>query len=278
MVCMTIVQPKVSFVTVCFNTPELIRVLLRGVEQARFSFPFEYFLVDNGHDETADMVRSLFPWVTVIRSGRNVGYGAGNNLAFRRARGEYVMLVNPDLTVFPGEMERLLACMDSHPRIGVLGPRVDNPNGTRQESCTRFPSLLMPAYRRTALGKTPWGKRALDQYFMRDIPHDEIHDTDALYGSAVLIRGEALREIGHFDERFFMYYEDVDLCRRAWERAWRVTYAPVARFVHYHQRQSHIRGPWELLTNKLVRIHIASGVKYVLKYWGKPIPTRTSMR
>lgn len=258
--------PKVSFVTVCYRTPHLIRILLKGIEDAQFAFPFEYFLVDNGDDGTAKMVRERFPWVTVIEPGSNVGFGGGNNMAFRAATGEYVMLVNPDLTIFPGEMEKLLEFADATPNAGVIGPLVVNPNGTRQESCTRLPTPLMPLYRRTVLGRTPFGKRALDQYLMRDVPHHKTHETDAVYGAAMLIRKPVLDEVGHFDERFFMYYEDVDLCRRIQTAGWRVLYAPVARFAHYHQRESRIRAPWEVFTNRMARVHIASGVKYFLKY------------
>lgn len=268
---------KVSFVTVCYKTPNLIRVLLRGVERAGLSFSFEYFLVDNGQDGTAEMVRTLFPWVTVMEpAGGNAGFAAGNNLALRRALGEYAMLVNPDLTVFPGEMEKLLAYADANPQVGICGPRVENPNGTRQESCTLFPHALMPLYSRTHFGRTPWGARAIERYLMRDQNHDQTHDADTVYGAAMLIRKKLLDEAGMFDERFFMYYEDVDLCRRAWMRGWRVCYAPVARFTHYHQRQSLIRAPWELLTNRIARVHIASGVRYFLKYRGIPHPPRAA--
>ncbi len=261
-------SPKVSFVTVCYRTPDLIRLLLKGIEEARFEFPFEYFLVDNGRDGTARMVRERFPWVTVIEPESNVGFGKGNNLAFQMAQGEYVMLVNPDLTVFRGEMEKLLAFADAEPRAGIIGPLVENPNGTRQESCTRLPTPLIPAYSRTFLGRTPFGRKALDRFLMRDLSHDAPHDVEAVYGAAMLVRRPVLDQVGHFDERFFMYYEDVDLCRRAKSAGWNVCYAPVARFAHYHQRESRIRAPWELLTNRLAREHIASGVKYFLKYRG----------
>lgn len=264
--------PKVSFVTVCYNTPHLIRVLLSGVERASFGFPFEYFLVDNGADGTAKMVAERFPWARVINPGSNVGFAKGNNMAFRQAEGEYVMLINPDLTIFQGEMEKLLAFAEEHNSIGLIGPRIENPNGTRQESCTRFPHPLMPLYSRTVLGRTNTGQRALDTYYMRDLDHDGVHDTESLYGSAMLIRRSVLDGIGMFDERFFMYYEDVDLCRRVWKNGGRVAYAPVARFVHYHQRESMLRKPWELFTNPVVRIHIGSGVKYFWKYRGEPHP------
>lgn len=257
---------KVSFITVCYKTPNLVRLLLRGIEEAAFPFPFEYILVDNGGDGTARMVRERFPWVTVIEPGENLGFAKANNLAIAQAKGEYVMLTNPDLTVFPGEMEKLIAHADALPESGVFAPWIENPNGMRQENCVRFPNLLIPVYQRTLLGRSPWGKRTLHRYHMRDVDHTSVHHPDSVYGAAMLIRRKVIEQIGGLDERFFMYYEDVDFCRRTWGAGWKVTFVPHARFVHYHQRESLLRAPWELVTNRLVRIHIASALKYFLKY------------
>jgi hypothetical protein len=265
-------SPKVSFITAAYKTPHLIRLLLKGVEAAKFAFPFEYILVDNGCDGTAAMVRERFPWVTVIEPGANLGFAKGNNLGIRAATGEYVMLTNPDLTIFPGEMEKLVAFADATPDAGLIGPRVEHPNGDRQATCTRFPRMTIPALRRTFLGKMPWGKRFIDSYLMDDVDHSVPHDADVLYGAAILARRRVLEEIGHFDERFFMYYEDVDLCRRAWAKGWRVVYAPVARFPHYHARESMIANPLELFTKPTTRYHIASSVRYHLKYRGVALP------
>lgn len=266
---------KVTFVTVAYRTPDLIRMLLRGVESARFAFPFEYILVNNNPgDETSKLVRERFPWVKLIEAPGNVGFGAANNLAFREASGEYVMLVNPDLTLFPGEMEKLVAFADANADIGFVGPRLHNPNGTVQKNANRFPTPMIPVYRRTFLGKTPWGKRAVDQYFMEGTDWSSPIDVDGVFGAAILIRRRALDDIGHFDERFWMYFEDIDLCRRAWEKGWRVTYYPHVRLVHYLQRESRVKWPWEVVTNRVSRAHIASGVKYFWKYRSRPLPRR----
>lgn len=266
-------HPKVTFVTVCFRTPGLIRQLLKGVEAAHFSFPFEYILVDNAAgDGTGAMVREEFPWVTILDEQGNVGFGAGNNVAFRRARGEYIMLVNPDLTFFPGEFEKLLAFADTHPDHGFMGPRLLNPDRTLQRSFHRFPGPQIPIVRRTPLGRTTWGMRQIDRYLMRDADPDAIQDVDGLFGAAILIRAKALETIGHFDEHFFMYFEDVDLCRRAWESGWRVAYVPVAMFVHYHQRESEVKHLWDVFTNRVLREHLKSAWYYFSKYRGKPHP------
>jgi N-acetylglucosaminyl-diphospho-decaprenol L-rhamnosyltransferase len=268
--------PKVTFVTVCYRTPGLIKQLLKGVEDARFSFPYEYILVDNAAgDGTGAMVRERFPWVKIIDEQGNVGFGAGNNLAFRIAQGEYVMLVNPDLTMFAGEMEKLLAFADAHPDIGFIGPKLLNPDRTLQRSFHRFPSPLIPIYRRTGLGRMEFGKRAIDQYLMQDVDPSLTQDVDGLFGAAILIRRTALEQVGHFDEQFFMYFEDVDLCRRAWEKGWRVTYAPVAEFVHYHQRESEVKRISDLFKNRVLREHIKSAFRYFWKYRGKGHPRYT---
>src|SRR5688572_24681969 len=156
-------QPLVTFVTVNYKTPHLIRQLLKGVEEAGFRFSFEYILVDNASgDGTVEMVRERFPWVHVIDSPKNGGYGTGNNLALAKARGEYVLLLNPDVTVFPGEVEAWLEWMHVRPDVGISGPRVLNPDGSDQESCYRFPNLLTPVLRRTFIGRLPAARKSLD--------------------------------------------------------------------------------------------------------------------
>jgi N-acetylglucosaminyl-diphospho-decaprenol L-rhamnosyltransferase len=261
-------DPKVSFVTVCYRTPHLIRLLLKGVEDADFAFDHEYFLVDNSPgDGTGDMVKSRYPWVEVIDTPRNVGFGAGNNHALRRARGEYIMLVNPDLVIFPGEMEKLVTFLDEHPDVGFAGPMLLHPDGAMQYSCYRFPGPLIPIYRRSLLGRTPWGKRAVDHYLMKElVKQNRAMEVDALMGSAILIRRKALEEIGMFDEKYFMYFEEVDICRRAWHYNWRVAYVPHVKMVHYHARESVVSWPWQIFTHKLARAHIGSALYYFWKY------------
>ncbi|MBD3281561.1 glycosyltransferase [Candidatus Uhrbacteria bacterium] len=267
-------DPKVTFITVCYKTPNLIRLLLKGFESAGIKFSYEYYLVDNAPgDGTGKMVRELNPWVNVIETPKNVGFGAGNNHALRRARGEYIMLVNPDLVIFPGELEKLVDFLDGHPDIGLVGPKLLNPDRTCQNSCYRFPGPLIPVYRRTPLGLTPWGKRAIRHYLMhQELQRDTAMEVDALMGSALMLRRRVIDEIGYFDEKFFMYFEEVDICRRAWKYNWRVVYVPQAQLVHYHARESLIRRPWQIITHKPTRHHIASAVYYFWKYRGAQNP------
>ncbi len=265
--------PDVTFVTVYFNTPDATRALLKSFENARFGFTHEYYLIDNNPAaRMGTVIQQDHPWIQVILSPKNLGFGVGNNIGMQRARGRYVILVNPDLMIAPGEMEQWIKWMDEHQDVGISGPRVLNPDGTDQHSCYRFHSLMTPLYRRTILGKTPWGKRALNQFLMTNMDRSQESDVDWVLGAAMCIRREVLERIGYFDPRFFMYFEDADLCHRAWEAGFRVTYTPAARFTHEYQHQSRTRHVWDALTNKLARIHIASGIKFFLKHFGKPNP------
>lgn len=264
---------KVTFVTVAYRTPDLIRTLLSGIEKLGFDFPFEYILVNNAPgDGTSEMARERFPWVKVLDAPGNVGFAGGHNIAFREARGEYIMFINPDLIVFKGEMEKLLAAAERLPKSGIVGPRLMYPNHEMQRSFHRYPKLMTPVYRRTFLGRTSWGKRHVDWYFMRDVDEKKTIDVDGIFGAACLIRHDVLKEVGFFDERYFMYFEDVDLCRRTREKGWRVIYFPDAVFVHYHTRESKVSRPWLILTNRLARAHISSAVKYFWKFRGKALP------
>lgn len=263
--------PLVSFVTVNYKTPHFIRHLLQGIQDAQLGFSYEYFVVDNdSKDGTVEMVQERFPWATVIASPKNVGFGAGNNLAFQQAKGKYIVLMNPDLTVFPGELETWIEWMEKHPDVGISGPRIVNPDWSDQDSCYRFPTLFIPLYRRTFLGKL--AKKTVDAYLMKDMDRTREQDVDWVLGASLCVRREDLDKIGRFDERFFMYFEDADLCRRMWMSGKRVTYTPVAKLVHYHQRQSKTKFALQAVLNPVARIHIASGVKYFLKYFRQSNP------
>lgn len=270
---LTQTEPLATFITVNTRTPHFIRNLLQGVQAAKWEFPFEYFVVDNGsHDGSVEMLRERFPWVKIIENDRNLGFGPSNNRAMRQAKGKYVALINPDLTLFPGECEKWLAWMETHPEVAMTGPRLKNPDGEDQDSVCRFHELLTPAYRRTPLGRTPWGRRALDRYLAKDLDRTREQEVDWVLGAAVLMRRAALERVNYFDERFFLYFEDEDLCRRFWEAGEKVMYVPDASFVHYYQRESRITHWWEALTKRKTRIHILSGLKYFIKYARKGNP------
>jgi len=264
---------KVSIVTVNYKTPHHIRNLLKSIEAIELSMPFEFFLIDNASgDESVAMVKDQFSWAHLIELKENIGFGPGNNEGMKRASGEYLFICNPDLVLSKGEVEKWVDWMDRNPDVGISGPRLLNPDGTDQESCYQFPKVYIPILRRTPLGKMKWAERAIERYTMRQHARTERRDVDWILGAAMMIRRNVVETIGFFDPDIFLYFEDTDMCRRAWEAGYRVTYTPAAKCTHYHARESMTTWPWEALTNRTTRLHIKSAVQYFWKYRGKALP------
>jgi N-acetylglucosaminyl-diphospho-decaprenol L-rhamnosyltransferase len=159
--------------------------------------------------------------------------------------------------------------MENNLKVGVVGPKQFNPDGTVQDTCFRWPGLLTPLYRRTPLGKIGLAKKDLDRFLYKDYNKNEAREVDWLLGSFLFCRAEALRRVGAFDERFFIYFEDTDLCRRFWRGGWQVVYNPEVAITHNHKRQS-AKTPWyKFFQNKASLHHLASWVKYLWKWRGK---------
>ncbi len=177
------------------------------------------------------------------------------------------MILNADLILFKDALWQMIEYLENNPQIGLLGPQLLNFNGSIQDSAYRFYRPLTIIYRRTFLGRTKMGKADLDRFLMKDRDHRVPFDVDWLLGAALMVRRRALEEVGLMDERFFLYFEDVDWCRRYHDAGWRVVYLPAAKMHHYHGRVSKKRnGLGDILFNKYAWIHIASAIKYFLKY------------
>jgi GT2 family glycosyltransferase len=143
-----------------------------------------------------------------------------------------------------------------------------------QYSCGNFPDWHLPFYRRTFLGKTTLGKKWLKNYLMMDWDHNQNKEVDWLFGACLLIRHQALTKVGLLDERFFLYLEDTDWCRRFWENNYQVVYFAQAKVIHYHRRSSAENTGLTGLFSRAGRIHLSSFIKYFLKYLGKPRPVK----
>ncbi len=203
----------------------------------------------------------------------NKGFGGGQNVALKRVEARYYFLANPDLLFdqTPHAVAQLVAWMDKHPLVGMAGPQLINYDGSLQYSCYSFPSLFAQIARRLSLDKRYKRlKRRVSQLLMNDFDHSRTAPVDWIMGSAMMIRAQALRHVGGFDERFFMYFEDCDLCRRFWSHGWPVYYVPSVRITHGHRRQSaSVPGIKALLLNPLTRVHVVSWIKYFYKWRGQ---------
>ena len=282
--------PTLSLIIVSWNVWDLLRACLRSVE--RVSRPvaeapglrafgpqmdqpgaptLELIVVDNASaDATVDLLGSLFPWVRVIASAENLGFTAGNNRGYAVSRGRMVYFLNPDTELVDDSLWQLFHAVDEDPNVGGAGPRLVYGDGSPQSNRRRFPTRLTPFFESTWLGNAwpgnPWARR----YHLADWPDTFRQEVDWLVGAALLMRRAALEavmlgESEVFDEGFFMYSEEMDLCKRVKAAGWRMVFVPEATVIHYEGRSS-----GQVVAARHVHFN-TSKVRYTRKYHGKLI-------
>ena len=228
---------RLALVIINYNTREDLRRCLLSAGE-RLGDAFSLTVVDNGStDGSREVVREEFPRVALVENPGNPGYASACNAGLRATSEPYVMVLNSDVEFVEGGLEVLVNYMEEHPEVGALGPMVLNPDGTRQMSCRRFPSMLENVVH-GFLGDV-WPDNPLTKsYQMKDLEGAGPREVDWVSGAAMLLRREAVEEVGGFDERYFMYVEDVDLCWRLRRAGYGVVYHPGFRLVHRVGRAS----------------------------------------
>ena len=255
--------PELSIVVVTFNSSDYIEACLQAFNQASENLPTVKIVVDNGsQDQTIALVKHNFSDWRIIQNSSNIGYGAACNLGIKDSQAPFILISNPDVVVQESTVTELLGYIQGNPSCGIAACQLINSDGTTQRSYRRSPlphHILGRALERLPLFK---GHIHSSSYLMNDKPADASHQVDWLLGSCMLLRRSALDAIGLFDERFFLYCEDVDLCWRMNCRGWQVTYYPQAQAFHHHQQKSTHR-PF----SQLAWIHLLS----MLRHWKKRI-------
>jgi N-acetylglucosaminyl-diphospho-decaprenol L-rhamnosyltransferase len=261
-----------SIVILNYYNKNLIRELLKNIARLNLPYNYEIIIVDNAsYDGIAEMVKDQ-PKIKFIQNNVNGGFAAGNNLGMKKATGKYILICNPDLAIFSNAFEVMHDYMEANIEVAMAGPRLINADKSVQYSCTRFPDWHLPFYRRTFLSKTKKARQWLDHYLMKDLDHSQNFYTPVLFGACLIIRRSLLHSVGLFDERYFMYMEDLDWSRRFWERGYKVAYLGTAEVIHLHKRESAQEGILKSLFKKSARYHIISFIKYLKKFRGKKIP------
>ena len=223
-------RPPVAIVIVNHNTQEYLRACLETLDPDESE---AIIVVDNASsDGSPAMVRARFPHVRLLSMPTNLGYGAGANLAIAACSAPYVLVLNSDTRLPPGAGAALATYLDRHPTVGLAGPRLLNPDGTLQRSCYPFPRPLNVALRWTGLGGLVGRIPGARQIYPPTSSHARARDVDWVIGAALAIRRAAHEVVDGFDERFFMYAEEVDLCYRLRQAGWRTHFAPVTEITH----------------------------------------------
>jgi len=260
-------QIDVSIIIVHTFEGKQLRQTLRSIRRIAPAIQYEVIVVDNNPAAGFfKIIRDEFPDTVYIPLKKNKGFGGGMNEGIRVAKGGYVFIFNPDIQPEKNSLEELVHFMDDNEDVGIVGPKLLNTDGSLQYSCYRIPTFLIPLYRRTPLGKLPSGKKSIEKYLMINDDHSKDMDVDSLIGAALFTRKNILEKVGLFDEQFFMYFEDNDLCRRFWENDYRVVYHPKSVMKHYHNRASAKGGLLKSIFNRFTWIHLSSFAKYYLKY------------
>jgi len=261
-----------SLLVTHYKTPELLKLCLKNAEEALERIEHEIIVVDSeAQDDTKEIMREDYPDVHYFPFLANVGYATLANKGLKKAQGEYIFLINADIILNQDAVQKLLHYLSHNPKVGMVGPALVNFNGLHQDSCFRYYKPITIACRRSVLGKLSVCKSEIDRFLMkselRGASKKEGILADWLMGSALCMKRDVVKKVGEFDKRFFMYFEDVDWCKRFWQNGYKVVYLPEASITHYHQRASRKwGGVWDVLITKQARIHLVSAVKFFLKH------------
>lgn len=260
----------ISIIIVNFKNPPLLRLALQSLSRVlKPDLPAEVIVVDSqSSPETANVVAedcaSLFQSLRYVPFKENTGYTRGVNEGLRRAAGDFMLVINPDIIMLPGALESTLDYMATHPQIGMVGPGLLNFDDSHQSSCFRFYTPLIMLARRLAI---PGTRNLLRSFLLANQVFHGPTEVDWVMGSALLVSRTALERVGLMDEQFFLYMSEVDWAWRFWENGYKVVYLPTVQVYHYHQRQS--KGRFALLdvfTRRETRWHITDAIRYFLKH------------
>jgi N-acetylglucosaminyl-diphospho-decaprenol L-rhamnosyltransferase len=261
------VPPRIDVVVVCWNDKEKIATALDSVfalgeVQADPSF-VNVVVSDNGSaDGSRDFIRQRYgSRVTILANVTNLGFAAACNRAFAVTTAPYAFLLNPDAELKDRALANMVAFLDAHPRCGIAGSRIYNYDGTIQQSCGQFDTWAGAFLRSSAWGELRPFRRFANGAALRDFSYDRPQCVDLAIGAALAIRRTVLGEIGPFDERFFLYHEEVDFAKRAANAGWETWFVPSSEAVH--EGMGSAKGQYSVEARKQV-----SRRKYWIKHYG----------
>lgn len=264
---------KLSIIIHTYNSKALVRQNILGIKKLALPYKYEIIVVDAGSvDKTAEMVKEEFPDVVLIAKDYNTGHSKGINIGLKEAKGNFILILNADIVFLKDSITVMLNFLEKHPEVGIVGPRLINPDKSIQFICRRYTNFFTPFYSRTFLSKTKRGKKYLQKYLMKDFDHKQNKPVEWIQGSCMMISKKSIEKIGYLDERFFLYLADDDWCRRSWEHNLKVYYLAEAEAIHYYHRESATHRWWLGIFSYISRAHIIDWIKYLLKYIAKPKP------
>jgi len=260
---METVRPTYSIVIVTWNGKRYALECLKSLDAQGIGGDAEIIVVDNASsDGTPEAIEAEFRAVKLIREKTNLGFAKANNIGMRLARGKYICLVNSDVVIPPGCIEKMADYLAENPEIGVVGPKMLSPDGGIGYSVMRLPTVWNTLCCALGFHSVFKNSTTLGGFMMSGFPYDATEDVEVLTGWFWMIRRSALEQVGLLDEQFFMYGEDIDWCHRFHKAGWRVVFYPKAEALHYGARSS---------ANAPVRFYVEmrrANVQYFKKHHG----------
>lgn len=225
---------KLSIIIVSYNTKDYLRKCLHSIHKDTSIDEFEIIVVDNNSkDGSPHMLRKEFPHVRLIENETNKGFAVANNQGFRLSNGTYIVLLNPDTEILSNSMTTLYEFMESHPEAGIAAPMLLNGDMSLQRSCRDFPSLWHDIVKGFGFPKFVPNHPVFGSVHLKGWDHDAVQEVSQPQGACMIVRRDALDVKDIFDDRFFMYYEEVDLCYRVRQNNYKIFFMPDARVIHY---------------------------------------------
>jgi len=226
---------KLSVITVTWNSKEYIGKQIESVVLGAENMSFEQIVIDNNStDGTIDYIKEKYPQVLCIQNDNNTGFSFANNQGYAIAKGEYLLFINPDMRVEKGSLGKIVQWMDEHKGVGIVSPKLVNEQGCLNSEA--LPRRFPKAWEQIALLlKIPHlFPQIMDSYLIKDFNGEKEQEVDSVRGAFMLVRKEFLDKLGFaFDPRYYIWYEDVDICREAKKNGWKVMYTPIISCVDY---------------------------------------------
>ncbi len=214
---------------------------LETIRASDFSGETEILIIDNSDtDSGIPIVREMFPEIQLVRNADNIGFARACNQAAKQAKGRHLLFINPDVELDSHTLTSLTEYLDQHPKAGAVGPKVLNPDGSRQYSCRRFPTVWSGLFNRySQLTRLFPNNRFSRHYLMSDMDHETTQTVDWLSGCCLMVKRDVFEKAGMFDEFYFLFIEDVDLCRSIGQLGFEVVYHPETSIVHQISSSNH---------------------------------------
>lgn len=234
----------ISIIIVSYNTKELLADCLDSISKFSKNLKCETFVVDNdSRDNTAEFVKKNYSWVKLIANRQNLGFSKANNLAIRKATGTYILILNPDTKLMPNTLKDIKDFMDkSSPNVAIATCRVELASGLLDRDCRRlFPTPPRALTHFSGLSILFNKSSFFNGYYCGHLPEDKEHEIDACVGAFMFIKKDLLSKVGFFDEDYFFYGEDLDLCYRFKKAGYKIIYTPVTKIIHYKGASSGIK-------------------------------------